>query len=225
MPLSIQLVTPPSVEPVTLAQAKLHLRVDFTDDDTLITALIIAARQHCENYTKRAFFNQTWQRTLDNFPLWYGSNGTVSPLYRDVWPFFADFWSRVTIDLPKPSLVSVTSITYVNSDGTTSTLDSSVYIVDPTSKPGRIVPAFNQAWPDISLYQPGSVTITYVAGSYGDGVEVNTIPQTIVMAMLLLIGHWYEHREAASELNLKNIPLGVEALLSNDRLMSFDYRP
>lgn len=225
MPLSIQLVTPPAAEPVTLTLAKQQMKVDYTDDDALITAYITAARQYCEKVTHRAFFNQTWLRTLDNFPLWFGANGTVSPLYRDIWPFYADFWSRVTIDLPKSSLVSVTSIIYTDNDGENITLDPSTYIVDATSKPGRIVPAQNMSWPEISLYQPGSVKITYVAGSYGDGVEVNNIPQTIVMAMLLLVSHWYKNREAVGAANLKNIPLGVDALLEGEKFQVFNYRP
>ncbi|MBB6144721.1 putative phiE125 gp8 family phage protein [Silvibacterium bohemicum] len=225
MPLSLQLVTPPAAEPVSLSLAKQHLRVDFSDDDVLIAALITAARQYCEKYTHRAFFNQTWLRTLDYFPLWYNPDGTVNPRYRSDWPYYADFWGRIAIDLPRPRTVSVTSITYVDPTGTTQTLDPSTYVVDTTSMPARIVPAKGFYWPSVNVYQPGGVKITYVAGSYGDGVDVNTCPQTIVMAMLLLIAHWYEHREGSSELNLKNIPLGVQALLDTEKLQVFEYRP
>src|ERR1039458_882760 len=128
--LSLQLVVPPIVEPVTVATAKQQCRVDFADDDTLFAVYITAARQYCERYTHRAFFNQTWLRTLDFFPLAWGSE-TLSPADRSDYPFY--FWDKLTIDLPRANLVSVTSIVYVDGTGTTQTLDSSAYNVDITS--------------------------------------------------------------------------------------------
>lgn len=284
MPLSLQLVTPPIVEPVTLALAKLQCKVDYDDDDLLFSAYITAARQYCEKYTHRAFLPQTWLRTLDYFPLWYGQNGTVNPAYRADWPYYADFWARITIDLPMPRTLSVSSITYVDTLGNLNTLPPAAYNVDTTSMPARIVPSQGTYWPTVMTYQPGSVKITFVAGSYvqevtetftvpatapytytplqspvagvasvldssgntpayslangaltfqpaSAGLEytvtyyVGSVPQTIVLAMLLLISHWYEHREEASELNLKNIPLGVNALLDTERMMVWNYRP
>jgi len=186
--LSLQLVTPPVAEPVTLAQAKQQCRVDFT---------------------------------LDFFPLSWGEE-TLNPAARSDYPFF--FWDRLTIDIPRASLVSVTSITYVDGTGTTQTLDPSAYNVDTTSTPGRIAPSWGNIWPETPNFIPGSVKITFVAGSFGDGVEVNNCPQTVVMAILLLVSHWYEHREEVSELSLKNIPLGVNALLDTERIRMFSYR-
>ena len=58
----------PATEPITLTEAKLWLKVDDSTDDDLITALIIAARQACEDYTHRSLITQTWQMTLDRFP-------------------------------------------------------------------------------------------------------------------------------------------------------------
>jgi uncharacterized phiE125 gp8 family phage protein len=224
MPLSLQLVTPPAAEPVSLQMAKSHLRVDYPEDDILIGAFIIGARQSCEKYTHRAFFNQTWTRNLDYFPLFWGDNGTVNPADRNDWPYFASFWDKLTIDLPRPRTVSVTSITYVDTTGEKQTLDPATYNVDITSVPARIVPAINCYWPTTTTYLPGSVQITFVAGSYGDGVDTNTCPQTIVIAMLLLIGHWYGNRESSSELNLKNIPMGVNALLDTEKVQVWNYR-
>jgi uncharacterized phiE125 gp8 family phage protein len=120
--------------------------------------------------------------------------------------------------------VSVTSITFIDGDGDTQTLPASTYNVDATSIPGRVAPAQGLFWPILNDYIPGSVKITYVAGSYGDGVDVNTCPQTIISAMLLLIDHLYNHRGAASELNLKNIPLGVDALLGVEKAHTLGYR-
>jgi uncharacterized phiE125 gp8 family phage protein len=224
MPLSLQEITQPAIEPVSLALAKLNCHVDAPDEDMLFSAWIAAARQYCERYTRRAFFNRAVVRTLDYFPLWDGANGTVNPADRQDWPYYASFWDKITIDLPLPRTVSVTSITYTDTTGATQTLDPSQYNVDLTSMPARIVPSAGNYWPTVTTYQPGSVKITYVAGSYGDGVTVNTIPQTIVVAMLLLIGHWYRNREASTETALKNIPLGVNALLDPYKLQVFNYR-
>jgi hypothetical protein len=71
---------------------------------------------------------------------------------------------------------------------------------------------------------PGSIAITFVAGSYGDGTDVNTCPATVVMAILLLVGHFYANRENSTDANLKNIPLGFDALLSGEKVVMFGYR-
>jgi len=222
--LSTQLVTPPTVEPVTLALAKLHLRVDFDDDDLLITGLITAARQYAEKRTNRAFFTQTWMRTMDFFPLYGRVEGSRAPSQRDTWPYGMWYWDRVTIDLPHNRVQSVTSITYNDGTGTLQMLPTTAYSVDVTSTPARIAPAQGMFWPILNDYIPGSVQITYVCGSYGDGVSVNTCPMTIVQAMLLLIGHWYEHREGVTELALKNAPIAVDALLDIEKVHVVGYR-
>jgi len=61
-----RLVTPPAMEPVTLEEAKLHLRIDRNEEDSLISALITAARQKTEEYTRRAFITQMWELALDS---------------------------------------------------------------------------------------------------------------------------------------------------------------
>ena len=64
----MQLMTPPAGEPISLAEAKLHLRVDFDDDDSLIQVLISAARQAAETLTNRQFVTARWRMVLDSFP-------------------------------------------------------------------------------------------------------------------------------------------------------------
>ncbi|MGF7180391.1 head-tail connector protein [Tunturiibacter psychrotolerans] len=204
--------------------AKSHLRVDFPDDDLLITGLITAARQYAEKRTNRAFYTQTWLRTLDFFPLYGRVDATRAPSERDNWPYGTWYWNRVTIDLPHNRVQSVTSITYYDGNGNQQTLPSDSYNVDVTSLPARITPAQGMFWPIVNNYVPGSVQITYVAGSYGDGVEINTIPMTLVQAMLMLIGHWYEHRESASEISIKNVPMAVDALLEIEKIHIVGYR-
>jgi uncharacterized phiE125 gp8 family phage protein len=222
--LNTQLITPPAAEPVTLAQAKVHLKLDFDDEDDYVGALIIAAREYAEKVTRRAFFNQTWIRTLDFFPIYNAVDRTHLPSDLASWPYPTWYWDKLTIDLPHPRLVSVTSITYVDSNGEDQTLPTESYSVDAGSTPGRITPAPGIIWPFTSMNRPGSVKITYVAGSYGDGTETNTCPQTIVQAMLLLIGHWYSNREAVSALTMKTVPTAADALLSIHKLSIVEYR-
>jgi Phage gp6-like head-tail connector protein len=177
--LSTQLVTPPLVEPITLAFAKQQLRVDADDDDAIITALITAAREHCEKKTHRSFFDQTWVRTLDFFPLYGHAKATRTPTERDNWPFGTWYWDKVTIDLPYPRTLNVQSITYLDNDLQLQTLPTSAYNIDYTSMPARIAPAQGLFWPILNNYIPGSVRITFTAGSYVQQVtEQFTIPST-----------------------------------------------
>lgn len=222
--INTQLITPPEAEPVSLEQAKQHLRVDHDDDDLYIEALITAARQYAEKVTRRAFFNQTWIRSMDYFPVWNAVDRSRVPADRNAWPYPTWYWDKVTIDLPHPQLVSVTSITYLDSNGEQQTMPTDAYRVDTSSTPGRIVPKPGTIWPFINGYVPGSIKITYIAGSYGDGAETNTCPQTIVQAILLLIGHWYQNREAVSALGLKIVPMAVDALLSLHKFSVIEFR-
>ena len=134
-----KIITEPAVEPVTLAEAKAHLRVDTVDDNLFITSLIIDARQGAETKTRRVFVTQTWTEILDEFP--------------------------ATIILPYPPLQSVTHIKYIDANGTQQTMSSADYIVDTQSAPARITPAFGKSWPGIQS-RINAVEIQFVAG-YG----------------------------------------------------------
>lgn len=129
----------PTAEPISLAQAKRQLRVDGTDDDTFIAGLITAARSYVENYCSSQLVVATYQQKLDKFPC------------------------GDTISLNYPPLINVSSITYVDSDGTTQTLSTTVYSVLTTEKPGKIKLKYGQSWPSIRS-QPDAVTITFRAG-------------------------------------------------------------
>lgn len=135
--MSLKLITAQTHEPVTLTEVKDHLRVDTTDDDALISALIVAARQWAEEYTGRQFMAATWDWMLDAL------GGT---LYA-----------------PMPPLQSVTSIKYLDTTGVEQTLASSTYRVDAVSEPGRIALDYGQVWP--STYPVvNAVTVRFVAG-------------------------------------------------------------
>jgi uncharacterized phiE125 gp8 family phage protein len=144
--MALSLVTGPSVEPVTLAEAKVHLRQDVADEDALITTLITAARQWTETFTHRALITQTWDLKLDDFPC-----------------------DNADLELPLAPVASVTSISYVDTTGATQTWSASSYQTDlptgPQAQRGRIAPAYAQYYP-VPRSQLNAVTVRFVAG-YG----------------------------------------------------------
>ncbi|QDV34022.1 head-tail connector protein [Tautonia plasticadhaerens] len=195
--------TPPAEEPVTTAEAKAHLRVEVDDDDTLIAALVVAARRLVEARLARALVSQAWDLTLDGFP----RACTQRPgSWERSWSYYG------TLTVPLAPLASVSSITYVDAAGEEQTLDPSGYQVVAGS-PGLVVPAYGTSWP-ATRSRPEAVTIRFTAG-YGDAADV---PQTLKLAVLLLVSHWYEHREAAIDPLIGNgpvdLPYGVGALLA-----------
>lgn len=184
----LTLQTAPSVEPLTRAEAKSHIRVVADDDNTLIDNLITAARQYCERHTNRQICTATWDLYLDGFPSCY------EPLY-----------------VPLAPLASVTSIVYTAPDGTSTTWASSNYIVSTSREPGQITPAYSVAWPTVRSVTD-AVRVRFVAG-YGLAVSV---PMALKQAMLLLIGHWFENREDVIIGTIsKRIEMAVEALLES----------
>lgn len=187
--MNLQVVTPPVSEPIDLATAKLQTRVDGTTDDALLNAYITAAREKCEEIARRAFATQTLRLTLD------------------AWP------NERIIRLPRPPLQSVSAVAYTDNAGITHTLSSSQYVVDTDSEPGRIALKSGASWPGDTLREIGGIKITYLAG-YATG---NLLPKIYTAAMLLLIAHLYENREAGAEIALEEIPFGVNALLGGDR--------
>lgn len=179
------LSTAPTSEPVTVDEVKDDRRITTTDDDDYIDSLITAARLHIEHYTRKTLVTQTWLAYLDGFP------------------------SLGYIELDKPPLASVSSVQYVDENGSTQTFSSSNYVVDTTGAKGRIRLAYSQSWPTTRA-QPQAVTITFVSG-YGEPLEV---PEDIKRAIKLLVGHWYENREATTGFSISELPFGLNAILS-----------
>jgi uncharacterized phiE125 gp8 family phage protein len=134
-----RLITAPAELPVTLTEAKEHLRVTVTDEDALILSLMYAATEWAEAFTNRKFITQTWELVLDEFPKEF--------------------------DVPNAPLASVTHIKYLDTDDAEQTLASAQYQVDAVSDPGRIVLDPDSSWPDISD-KINAVTVRFVCG-YG----------------------------------------------------------
>ncbi|HVW36055.1 MAG TPA: head-tail connector protein [Pirellulales bacterium] len=216
--MNLTLVTPPAAEPVTLAEAKLHARINLTDDDDLVSALIVAARRYCEAFTRRQFVTATWNMVLDTFPSRTFPTGMfqtgtfptgsypIGTFPGGTFPLGALYnWA---ITLPLPPVQAVNSITYLDSAGDLQTLAPSQYVVDVTGEPARLTPQYGFVWP-ITRWQVGSVTVQFTAG-YGTAADV---PETVKAAIKLLVAHWYEHREAVSDKTMASVPLAVESLL------------
>ena len=177
----LQLVSPPAAEPVSLAEAKLHLRVDFDEDDSLIAALISAARQAAETITLRQIVTARWKLVLDSFP---GPSLMGVPAGRSfTLPGHA-------VLLAKCPVVSVVSIDYLDMNSVQRTMLVENYACDLACEPARITPIFGQIWP-ISLPQIGAVSVTFEAG-YGTPDQV---PEGIKSWIKLRVGSLYAHRE------------------------------
>jgi uncharacterized phiE125 gp8 family phage protein len=191
---TFRVVTAPVLEPVTLTEAKAQCRVDILDDDTFITGLISGAREYVEKIDWRAFLSQTIELWLEG------------------WPCDDD------IHLPRPPLQSVTSVKYYDVADVEYTLSPTVYFVDVVSEPGRICLKDNQSWPSLTLREYNAVCVTYIAG----WTAAASVPKTIKQAVQLVIGHWYENREASTVGAVsREIDMGVRALINLDRVKRF----
>ena len=164
--MALKLITPASTYPVTLAEAKLHLRVDTADEDTLITALITAATEMAEQKTGRAIMTQTLELTLDAFP--------------------------EAFELTRVPVQSVTSVKYYDTTGTQQTLSNTLYALDAADDFGfaHISPVYGGTWPT-TRDQINAVAVRYVAG-YADAASV---PQSIKNWILLMVSTMYANRE------------------------------
>lgn len=191
---------PPAQEPVLVADAKAHCRVQTGLDDAYLGGLIAAARQRVELETGRQLVTASWRLTLDTFP---------PDLLRDRHlrdrPWDLD---RDAVALPRAPLQSVTSVTYLDTAGVLQTLDPSRYLVDAAMHPGRVMPAWGTIWP-VARYQSGSVRVDYVAG-YGDPTAV---PAPLRQAVLMLVAHWYDAREAVAAAGQAEVPLAFDWLV------------
>ena len=214
------LVTPPAVEPVTLAEAKLHARIEYSDDDALVTSLIVSARRYCETVIRAAFIAQTWTLMLDSFP---SAGGYYNRAIREIWPSLGGLPSGLgfypgmipnstgVIDIPLPPLQSISSVKYYDFSNTLQTVSPSTYNVS-VGTPGRIQPAYSKVWP-ISRPTIDAVQITFVCGQGNDAAHVS---ENVKTAIKMLVAHWYENREAVAQGSYATVPMCVDALLSAD---------
>ena len=196
--MSLRLVTVPAAEPLSTAQAKSHLRVDASDEDTLIDDLVKSARESIEEDTGLQLITATWRLYLDQFP----ATGKL-------------------IRLPRPPLQSVSSIKYYDADGVLQTWTSTLYLVDIDAVPARIAEAPDEDWPD-TQDRINAVEIEFVSGY---GLAGSDLPEPINSALKLQLGHLFENREdvlVSSRVDVMPLVSGADAKLTPYRVT--DYR-
>jgi len=174
-----------SVSPVTLAEAKAHLRVDTTDEDTLISGLLDAANATVQEMTGRTLAAETWALTL----------ASVSG----------------DLLLPKSPVTGLTAIDYFAPDGTASSSLLSDFDLLIDTDQAVVRPKIGAVWP-VTQTRPDAITITFTAG-YG------TLPAPLRIAILMLVAHWFENREAVNIGHLaSDLPLAATSLIDDFRL-------
>lgn len=183
----LELITPPDIEPVTLAEAKAHLKVDTADDDALITALIAAARARAEWHTGRAFITQAWKLWLDAWPGACASSGLPPRLSAT---------APSAIEIPLPPLQTVSSITTYAMDDSATVMSASLYQVDKASAPARVALKIGVS-PPVNLRGLNAIAIAFTTG-YGD--DASDVPDAIRRAILMIVADLYANRgDAAME--------------------------
>ncbi len=198
--MGVKLITPPATDPVTLDEAKTHLRIAGTDDDTKVSLCIKQATQAAERFLGRALIDQTWELYLDGFP----SDGDVK--------------------IPKPPLIQVQSVAYYDAGGILTLVDPASYYVDTVSEPGWLVRAGGFVWP-VTLDAINSVVIRFRAGYLtADSPPIANVPDDIREAVLLILGTFFEHREmqavnASGSTSATLLPWGVEQILRQHRVL------
>ncbi len=185
------LVTAPTATPVSLAEAKLHLRVDGTADDTLINALLAAAVTHLDG--------------------WAGTLGIC--LEQQTWRQDFDGWARHLM-LPLGPVISVSGVTVTSAAGADDTIAGANYELQTDAGGRSFVRFVDDYQPPSDQAETRAFKVTFTAGHAQAAGPTSTVPEPIRQAMLLLIGHWYRNREAVDIGNTSSkLPLAVDALL------------
>lgn len=189
-------ITAPTTLALTLEDAKAQLNLSSTADDALITNHIRAATEMLETRCGRAFVTQTRALRMRTFH---------DPRYA----------SGRSIVLPRSPLKSISSISYVATDGTTTTLPSSDYRVSAGDQPGHVGEEHGASWP-ATRNVAGDVVVTYVAGH---STVSSGVPHAVKQAIRMVVGHWYRNREAVLVGTIsKEMELGIDALLEGERV-------
>jgi uncharacterized phiE125 gp8 family phage protein len=200
--MSIKLIIPPAVKPLLVSDVGSQVRNDLSEENVLVELYIAAVTAKAEAYIKRALITQTWELSLDMFPLSCTLSGRMSQ-----------------IKLPMAPVQNVISIKYVDSNGDIQTVAPSDYILTDDD-PNTLVPVYGKYWPATRI-QPGAVKIQYVAG-FGDQAE--NIPEAIRAWMLLNVANLYENRETVTvgpRAQMVELTTMADSLLDSYRLVQF----
>lgn len=183
------------IEVVPTTDMRNHLRIDHTEDDDYIDAVVRAAVLRAESYLNRKLITQTWTATWPDFDYATDASGVIIPL-------------------PFPPLQSVSSITYYDTNNSQQTYSSANYrTVTSRKEMGFIELDQSSSWP--SLYaRADAVTVTFICG-YGG--TASSVPEDIIHAIKLIAASFYENRESVTDMKLAEVPQSALWLLDTER--------
>lgn len=205
--------TNPAGKPLTIAEVKSFLRIDFNEDDIFLITQLTMVTDVVEKYLRSALVSREYELAIDSLP------ELEIPLREGTYVGAHMSYQRDYIDLPFSPVVSVESIKTFDDDDTETTVASSTYIVDTFRKPARVVLRNGNTWPNANR-EVNALIIRYTAG-YGTASQ---IPEAIRLAMLQLIAYSYEHRGDQMETAAPAIPESVQTLLRPYQMMSLGNR-
>ena len=188
--MSVKVITGPAVEPISVAEAKAHCRVDHADEDAWFAMAIASARLAAEHELGRKLIEQTCEVVYDAFP-----------------PY--------SLELPVPRVLAITSVKYIDTLGTLQTLAPEAYVLDADTMPGWALPASGYAWPD-TKDTANAVRVRFTAGY---GAAASDVPAAVRQWMLMHVGTAHKMRESiAHGVPVAEIPNRyVSALLDGER--------
>jgi uncharacterized phiE125 gp8 family phage protein len=186
---SLKRTVEPTTDPVSVSEARDHCRIDVSDEDSQVLRWIKAATKYAEERLRRQFITATWRLGLDG------------------WPCRSDDNPLGAIKVPRPPLLAVSSITYVDANGTTQTWDAANYRVDIYSEPGRITPIFGGTWPSARSVVD-AIAVTYTSG-FG---AASAVPSNIKEWILLAVGTCSRQRGLDPETAIKEMEFGWSLL-------------
>lgn len=186
---SLVQITGPAVTPISLAEAKAQMRVESSDDDAIIQRLIASAVAFvdAQGALGKAMITQTWGQWLSPNP------GTV---YLSLGP-----------------VQSVSAIKYYDVDGALQTATLADFNVFGTPNRISVSPKAGKAWP-VTQTRDDAIKIEYIIG-YGSSSA--SVPETVRHALMMLVAHWYDMRETATEKQMYDLPYGFSEMIGIER--------
>jgi uncharacterized phiE125 gp8 family phage protein len=185
---ALERVEDPAETPVTLAECKAHMRVDFSDDDAYITALLNAAVSYLDGQgvLGKAMVTQKWRQYVGQSPS--------------------------IVSLSVLPVQSVTEVGYYDASGVEQTATLSDFDVFGNGQATTVQPKSGASWP-VAQDRSDAIWIEYEAG-YGDAADA---PDALKQAIKMIVAYWYENREAVSAQSMKEVPIGITALINTQR--------
>jgi len=191
----MKLITPPAVEPVTVSEVKIYAHIDHSIDDLLIAQWIKSARILAENYQRRAYYEQVWELSFDDWP---------------ALPFL----------IPRPPLVAIDFIEYYETDNTKTTMALTDFLIDTNHEPARLAHAYQVMWPSVILREIDAVRIRYTCGFAAQTTNTTTtfapdiadIPDNVKDAIYLYCTYRNENRSG----EIEKVPRAFYDLLYQD---------